>query len=83
MHRQFTNNAQAIVSSSEAPPPLTFLYGGRKVVFYLLFSVICFVLLFELGSPSAAQAGLKPEILLPQPFERWNYKQTPPTLGLT
>lgn len=43
--------------------------------FYLYLIFVCwFVLLFELGSPSATQAGLKLEILLPQPFEYWNYK---------
>lgn len=66
-------NAQVNVSASEAPPLFTFLYGRGKVMLYGIFAC-WFVLLFELGSPSATQAGLKLEILLPQPFECWNYK---------
>jgi hypothetical protein len=39
----------------------------------------CFV--FEIGSFSVAQAGLKFSILLPQPHKYWDYRYVPPRLA--
>jgi hypothetical protein len=67
------------VTAVSIPPPATLFVPYFHPLFALYYYFLNF---FETGTHSVAQVGPELEILLPQPFECWDYSCAPPHLAL-